>query len=619
MNRWKSVAISLATAIGLFAAGSGGMPAQAAPGALIRTIAVSPAPACDGIGLGPTLSVGVAFDGTELIVSCSNSNAAQNEILTRVDPSTGANLGTYKVSGMVSGEGIGAISWDADANQLWVGTANPAITPVRIYRVLLNKALGIGTATFAFSPVDGSNNPVGSGRIDDGLSYDGTTKTVWFSPDVFDTIYHYTSSGGFIASHSGLTAALGGFGNSGIAVASATALYLSNDGGSQIYATDKSFSSFTLFASNSPIRLEGLACDNTDFAPLGALWSKDTYDWNLRAYEVPTGQCAPGGDPAITATGKPFSGTEGVSAAQIVATFTDPDPAAAAAEYAATIAWGDASSSAGVISGLGGGPFTVTGSHAYKQEGSYTAKTTITDVDNVGNFASVTSAATVGDAALAASCAVAVAPMSFSGPTANLTDANPFGTASDFTATIAWGDATTSAGTVTGPMGGPFVVSGSHTYSSTGPFTITTTITDDGGSTASTSCSVVVFTTPAAGNFVIGDGNAAVGTSVTYWGAQWPKVNTLSGGSAPASFKGFEDNPSTAACGVSWSTDPGNSTPPPTGPLPAFMAVIVSSSISKSGSTISGNIVHIVIVKTNPGYAGNPGHAGTGTVVAVVC
>jgi len=49
------------------------------------------------------------------------------------------------------------------------------------------------------------------------------------------------------------------------------------------------------------------------------------------------------------------------------------------------------------------------------------------------------------------------------------------------------------------------------------------------------------------------------------------------------------------------------------------MAVIVASSIGKSGSTISGNSLHIVIVKTNAGYAPNPGHAGTGTVVATVC
>jgi hypothetical protein len=49
------------------------------------------------------------------------------------------------------------------------------------------------------------------------------------------------------------------------------------------------------------------------------------------------------------------------------------------------------------------------------------------------------------------------------------------------------------------------------------------------------------------------------------------------------------------------------------------MAVLVTSSSSKSGSQISGNTTHIVIVQTDPGYAGNPGHDGTGTVVAQIC
>ncbi|MGA2806072.1 MAG: hypothetical protein ABSF89_17070 [Acidimicrobiales bacterium] len=49
------------------------------------------------------------------------------------------------------------------------------------------------------------------------------------------------------------------------------------------------------------------------------------------------------------------------------------------------------------------------------------------------------------------------------------------------------------------------------------------------------------------------------------------------------------------------------------------MGVIVSSSITQSGSTISGNTPDIVVVKTNSGYAPDPGHAGTGTVVAQVC
>jgi hypothetical protein len=94
--------------------------------------------------------------------------------------------------------------------------------------------------------------------------------------------------------------------------------------------------------------------------------------------------------------------------------------------------------------------------------------------------------------------------------------------------------------------------------------------------------------------------------------------NSLSAGPAPASFKGFQDSSATPACGVNWSTDPGNSTPPPT-TIPSYMAVIVASNVTKSGSTISGNIVSIVIVKTNPGYANDPGHPGTGTIVAVLC
>ena len=130
-----------------------------------------------------------------------------------------------------------------------------------------------------------------------------------------------------------------------------------------------------------------------------------------------------------------------------------------------------------------------------------------------------------------------------------------------------------------------------------------------------------VFT--AGGTFVVGDLTVgpiaqAVGKDVTFWGAQWWMLNSLSGGVAPASFKGFEDSPAMPSCGVNWTTRPGNSTPPPD-TIPAYLAIIVSSLITKSGSTISGDTPHLVIVKTNPGYQGNPGHAGTGTITSVIC
>jgi hypothetical protein len=124
----------------------------------------------------------------------------------------------------------------------------------------------------------------------------------------------------------------------------------------------------------------------------------------------------------------------------------------------------------------------------------------------------------------------------------------------------------------------------------------------------------------AEGSFVIGDGNAAVGSSVQFWGAQWWMTNSLSGGFAPASFKGFANSPNTPPkCGSTWSTRPGNSSEPPAGPLPELINVIVSSLVTKSGPTISGDTREVVVVRTDPGYASDPGHPGTGTVVAVAC
>ncbi|MEP6812274.1 MAG: hypothetical protein ABI990_04730 [Actinomycetota bacterium] len=133
----------------------------------------------------------------------------------------------------------------------------------------------------------------------------------------------------------------------------------------------------------------------------------------------------------------------------------------------------------------------------------------------------------------------------------------------------------------------------------------------------------IVFAFPSRGVFVIGDGTA--GTSTTWWGAHWSTDNVLTGGVAPPSFKGFADavptlptmSPATV-CGTTFTTDPGNSPAPP-GDVPAYMGVIVASSVSKVGSTISGTWWSVVVVRTDAGYAGNPGHTGTGTIVATFC
>lgn len=142
------------------------------------------------------------------------------------------------------------------------------------------------------------------------------------------------------------------------------------------------------------------------------------------------------------------------------------------------------------------------------------------------------------------------------------------------------------------------------------------------------SAAVVVFAFPSSGAFVLGDLSVAAalpGTTLDWWGSQWSGDNGLSGGAAPLAFKGFADDVVTlptgspaATCGTAFTTRPGNSSAPPSS-VPAYMGVLVASSVSKSGSTVGGRWAKIVVVRTDPGYAANPGHPGTGTVVATFC
>ena len=132
---------------------------------------------------------------------------------------------------------------------------------------------------------------------------------------------------------------------------------------------------------------------------------------------------------------------------------------------------------------------------------------------------------------------------------------------------------------------------------------------------------VIVFAFPTSGVFTLGDTTIAANpTFVTYWGAQWATQNVVSGGSVSPSFKGFASNASTnpPSCGGTWTSSPGNSSTP-VASVPAYMGTVVTSSITKKGSLISGTITKIVVVITAPGYGPDPGHAGTGTIIATYC
>ncbi len=245
-----------------------------------------------------------------------------------------------------------------------------------------------------------------------------------------------------------------------------------------------------------------------------------------------------------------------------------------------------------------------------------TTTITWTATDNSNNTTSCTQTVNVTNPAPTVTITGPVTPQAVNTPvnfTATFTD-----NAGDNHTAVWTFDGSPQAGTVNEVL---HTITATHTFTTVGPHAVTLTITDDCGQTATANTSVLIYAfATATGSFVIGDGNAAVGTQVTFWGAQWRSLNSLSGGSAPSSFKGFASNASTTPpnCGGTWTTGPGNSSSPPDS-IPAYLGVFVSSSITKSGPTISGNILRMVVVQTNPGYESNPGHPGTGTVVAVIC
>jgi Bacterial Ig-like domain (group 1) len=707
--------LSLGALVLLFQAFTAG----AAPGDGLA--AISTAPPCSGAIKG----IGVAFDGNNILFTCADEAKIHKTDLA------GTNLGAVDIKDASSNPvAVDAIAWDSNEGLLWGGNLDGA-GHCQIWKIDL--ATGLAALQFTFTDPSGF---CGDGaEFYDGITVDTKSNTLYLSPDVNPTIRHFNKAGNplpgdpipFSTMTTGQCPVAQGFGfpgclNSGLAIGIDGHLFAGTDGDGKIFDLDPTVPSVLGQFATVSGRDEDLECGplftKPDASVVETILSREAFSGRIDVLEAPLGTCVvfqlgltpssatnftgtshtvtatltangsalagrtilfsvsgantasgsgasdssgqasftytgtnPGDDTItacadinnngscdpeeptatasktweaqITVTGTTFNAIEGNSVSAVVATVTDPDPASTASEYSATIDWGDGSpTSAGTLSGPTGGPFDVNGTHTYVEEGTYTVTVKVTDTDFPANNGTAVSTAVVADAQLSATCATpAVSLQAFSGNVATFTDANPFGEVLDFSATIDWGDGSpTSAGVVSGPVGGPFAVSGAHNYASTGPFTIAVHVADVGGSTADVSCSVLIFAfAPGGGAFVIGDGSSANGTNVTFWGSQWSKLNSLSGGAAPASFKGFAENPSVPSCGTDWSTDPGNSAPPPAGPLPAFMGVIVTSSTSKSGAQISGNTPHIVVVQTNAGYDTNPGHAGTGTVVAQVC
>ena len=239
-----------------------------------------------------------------------------------------------------------------------------------------------------------------------------------------------------------------------------------------------------------------IVAPGTPFAPDLQSWVRDanlTPDWLRVGTDIVGGAPAPTFNAAFSLSGTAatviavtpatITAQEGVTFSGSVASFTDSDSSqTSAANFTATIAWGDGTSSAGTITS--GATFGVAGTHTYADEGSFTVTITVTDSAN--QTGSATGTANVGEADALSGTPLTINATEFalfSGAVANFSDTYTGNPPSDFVATIDWGDGNTTAGTVSGGAGA-FVVSGSHTYFSAGTFPVSVTLTDDAPGTA---------------------------------------------------------------------------------------------------------------------------------------
>ncbi len=189
---------------------------------------------------------------------------------------------------------------------------------------------------------------------------------------------------------------------------------------------------------------------------------------------------------------------EGASTSFSLGSFSDVD---GNGPWQVDVTWGDGSahstfsvSSTGVLPGT---------AHTYADNGTYTVVVKITDADGASDSCSFH----IVVANVPPTCGPITAPVNPVPVNTLVVATAPFtdpGILDTHTATMSWGDATSSAATVT-EVNGSGSTSASHTYTSAGVYTLTLTVTDDDGGSGQCAFQYVVVFNPADG-FVTGGG-----------------------------------------------------------------------------------------------------------------
>ena len=180
----------------------------------------------------------------------------------------------------------------------------------------------------------------------------------------------------------------------------------------------------------------------------------------------------------VASAGGPYSGAEGSSIAFNGSASSDPDGDALTYDWD----FGDGSAH----------DATVTPTHVYADNGSFTVRLVVTDAYGVKSAASQTTA-TVSNAAPIVTSFSARTPAGGSQTVdASFSDA---GTLDTHTATVDWGDSQTSTGSVQ-ESGGSGTATASHKYAASGSYSVTMRITDNAGAVATATVDVTVDVPP---------------------------------------------------------------------------------------------------------------------------
>jgi hypothetical protein len=264
----------------------------------------------------------------------------------------------------------------------------------------------------------------------------------------------------------------------------------------------------------------------------------------------------------------------------------------------ASIHWGDNTPDTPGTVSLSGNTYTVTGSHTYKEEGSYPITTTISQLGFTQTFTkTVNSTATVAEAQLSAegqNIAGLEGASTLPVTVATFTDLGGPEVTTDYSATIDWGGAGTGStvGTIVPNSDGSFSVQGSFTYAKEGDYTVKVHIVHEHGISADTTSTATIkdnlgiLLLDASGKGAL---NASGNASVTVTGGGAIVVDSSNSQALTASGNAFVnaadiDTRGTLQTGNAFVGPIDNNEPPVTDPLASLSAPPVPTIVRSTGT-----------------------------------